>query len=398
MNLLVVSTWFPFPPNNGSKIRSFHLLQELSTRYEVTLLSFTEPGDEQHLSVLRPYCKTIETVPGNPTKVAATKLSSLFGEVPRSYQEAFSPAMDALARKHLPQSDVAMALQIASSLYLRGGGPPPRLLEELEVSILRDPVLRESRPIPRLRRQLTWWKLANFARRLVTEFDHTTVVSDLERDCLVSLGCDEARISVVPNAVDGAHLTRVRGPVDSDQIIYPGALTYGPNFDAVEWFLAEVLPLIHRVRPNTKLVVTGSVEGVDLGRLPKAEHVQFPGYVADIKAVVASCAACIVPLRLGGGTRLKILEAMALGTPVVSTSKGAEGLDVTPGKDLLVADTPEAFARAVVDVLDSSGLAESLRASARALIARQYTWQHAGARLCDQLDQLTPIAHGHRTH
>ena len=148
-------------------------------------------------------------------------------------------------------------------------------------------------------------------------------------------------------------------------MIYNGAITYNANYDAVQFFLREILPIIHREYPRVKVKITGKTTGVDLSSLPQNENVIFTGYVQDIRPVIKSSTACIVPLQVGGGTRLKILEALALGTPVITTTKGAEGLAVQPGRDLLVADSPSDFARAVIRVLKEPDLREQLQVNGR---------------------------------
>ena len=147
----------------------------------------------------------------------------------------------------------------------------------------------------------------------------------------------------------------------------------------MQYFLADIYPLIKHEIPDVTLSITGSTKGVDLNGLRLDASVHLTGYVEDIRFPVAQSAVCVVPLRQGGGTRLKILEAMALGTPVVSTSKGAEGLDVVDGEHLMIGDTPEAFADAVMRVMRDSNLRERLRCNARILVEHRYDWESIGA-------------------
>jgi glycosyltransferase involved in cell wall biosynthesis len=148
----------------------------------------------------------------------------------------------------------------------------------------------------------------------------------------------------------------------------------------MRYFLADIYPGIRREVSNVSLTITGNTMGVRLKDLQLDDSVRLSGYVDDIKPVIARAAVCVVPLRQGGGTRLKILEAMALGTPVVATSKGAEGLDITPGRDILIADDPAEFAHEVIRLLRNSTLREQVTSNARRLVEQCYDWQQIGRR------------------
>ena len=383
MRLLVISSWFPFPPNNGSKLRAYHLLAALAKRHSVTLLSFAEPGEEQGVSALEAICQKVLTVPGNPFKPQRPLGPlELFSRVPRSYAQTYSGAMQRLVDMEILSNDVAVAFQLGAALYLRDHISIPRVVDELEVGVLRERYVSAPWGHSRIRHGLTWWKYGRFMRDLVAHFDRATVVSDLERAHLAQAGCDVARVEVVPNGVDRADLARPNHPKPG-RLIYPGSITYSANFDAVRYFVGEILPKVRAVRPDVSLQVTGATGNVNLAELAGNGPVTFTGYVDDAKALVAHSSVCVVPLRIGGGTRLKILESMALGTPVVSTSKGAEGLALTPEQDLLIADTPHAFARQTLRLLDDFVLRARLAANARRLVEREYTWDRIGAQLND---------------
>jgi glycosyltransferase involved in cell wall biosynthesis len=150
------------------------------------------------------------------------------------------------------------------------------------------------------------------------------------------------------------------------------------NYEGLAWMLGSVQPLLSAEMPSATLRVTGRTEGIDLGRLPAAPTCHFTGYVPDIRPVVARGMVSVVPLLAGGGTRLKILESMALGTPVVSTSKGAEGLDVTHGENILIADSPADFARCVGAVLRDPVLWARLSEGGLALVRTRYDWEAVG--------------------
>jgi glycosyltransferase involved in cell wall biosynthesis len=172
-----------------------------------------------------------------------------------------------------------------------------------------------------------------------------------------------------------------------DTIIYSGALSYNANFDAVEYFLKEIFPTIIKQRPNIKLYITGSTTGISLEKLPISQHVVFTGYLDDVRPAIAQSWANIVPLRRGGGTRLKILESLALGTPVVATPKGAEGLSLTPGHDFLLANNPKEFADAVINLLSNSNLRQQLSDNGKKAI-KPYDWPIIGEKLLSAIESI----------
>jgi len=395
MRLLAVSSWFPSPPDNGSKLRAYHLLAHLAARHEVTLLSFAEPGEGASAPDLERMCEAVHVVAGNPFKPRAPLATrGLFDAMPRSFRQTYSPEMQQLVDDAVVRTDAAVAFQLGAGLYLRGHATVPRVLDEIETTVIQNRY--RSRPIgtARLRAGLTWWKFSRYVRTLVGCFDQTTVVSAIERQQLLALGCDPARVHVVPNGVDEGALLEPNTPAPGS-MIYAGSLRYSANYEAVEYFVRAILPRIHVARPDAHLTVTGDVHGVDLGPLSRP-GVAFTGRLPDVRGEVTRSAVSVVPLKTGGGTRLKILEALALGTPVVSTSKGAEGLDVAPGEDILIADTPQAFAAQVIRVLDEVPLRRLLAANGRRLVSRAYTWTHIGTQL-DAVLQSAIDVHGARS-
>ena len=194
-------------------------------------------------------------------------------------------------------------------------------------------------------------------------------------------------VEVVPNGVDCRHNLPGLHSSNDNLLVYNGALTYSANLDAMTYFLSSIFPIVQQQIPDVRLTITGSTAGVDLSSLALTDAVFFSGYVPDVRLPIAQAAVCVVPLRDGGGTRLKILEAMALGTPVVATSKGAEGLDVIDGVHLLIADTPEEFARETIRLLREPKLRSTLAANARRLVVENYDWQQIGDRFVQLIEQ-----------
>ena len=290
--------------------------------------------------------------------------------------------MHALARRiiNTDHYDAVIVSTMTMSAYALGV-PGAKIIEEHN-SLSRwmhERLLAQTAPLQQARCWVSWQKARRFEARLYSQFDLVTMVSPEDQQAVSAvLGRNAHRLAMVPNGVDCLHNHLGLAHPVPRRLVFNGALSYAANFDAMRWFLVEVYPIIEHECPEVTLSITGSTTGVDLSPLPMHPGVQLTGFVDDIRPVVAGAVACVAPIREGGGSRLKILEAMALGTPVVATSKGAEGLDVAPGEHLLVADDPTTFARHTVDVLTNPVLHGKLATNARRLVEERYDWNQIG--------------------
>jgi glycosyltransferase involved in cell wall biosynthesis len=385
-HLLFLSAWCPLPADNGVKLRISHLLRELACHHEVDLLTFApELPDAAALYELRALCASVELVPETPfAGRAGGRLHGLLSVRPRSIVANHSATMAKAVRACGGRRyDLVIASELHMAPYallLRG---VPRLLEGIELATLNDQHASQSRLLGRLRYGLTWWKTRRYVVALLRQFAGATVVSERELALLRPLAPARARLAVVPNGVDTAACEGSFGDPEADMLIYPGALSYDANFDAVAHFLGSIWPRLRAARPGVRLRVTGRATPEQIAALPAAEGVEFTGYLDDVRPAVARAWAEVVPLRKGSGTRLKVLEALALGTPVVSTSKGVEGLDVEDGRHILVADTAEAFAATTARLLTQPDLRARLVAAGRQLVRERYDWRIVGERLND---------------
>jgi len=392
MRLLFLSRWFPYPADNGARIRIYNLLRALASRHTVDLISFTsEPVAEERLAAMRTICPRVEVVPFREFQPSSWKALIGFFELrPRSVVDTYSPEMEAKVTETVRQGryEAVVASQIDMAPYAANQPVPVRLLEELEIAALREQTTQAKNFSQRVRKQLMWWKYSRYVSALLKDFQATTVVSEQERQYLLPLVPTRTHLEVIPNGVDAAFYSGRYGMPDPDTLIYSGALTYSANFDAVRYFLEEIFPLILAARPQTRFLVTGRLDGVSVENLPRVPNLVFTGYLDDIRPTLARAWVNVVPIRWGGGTRLKILESLAIGTPVVSTRKGAEGLDLQPDHDLLVADTPTEFAQAVLRLLADAELRARLGKQGHQTVINRYDWSIIGQRLNALLDAL----------
>jgi len=389
MRILFLSSWFPYPPNNGSKLRIYNLLRGLAQHHEVTLLSFANvPDADPDTHVLRALCHEVQVVPWKPFAPHSRRARLGFLSLtPRSVVDTYS--LEMAQRIGQAVSGGSYDMVVASEVTMAGYGHClqglPALFDDLEVGVLHEQFARATSPWRRFRYGLTWAKHRRYLARLLRHFRACTVVSERERQLLSQAVPGYTPVEIIPNCVNLSDYDDVHETPQPNTLIFTGSFTYSANHDAMTWFVSQVYPRIQAQVPDVRLFITGDHAGKPL---PPADSITLTGYVDDVRPLVARAWASIVPLRIGGGTRLKILEAMALGTPVVATSKGAEGLDVRHGEHLLIANEPAAFAEQVVRLLRDADLRAALAANGRLLVAERYDWAAVMPRFLKLVEQV----------
>lgn len=397
MKLLFLSPYLPNPPHSGAPRRVHGLLNELGRRHDVSLLAFTAPGEatNANLQATRQYCTEVVTIENdrldralnlNRKRKRGIQFRSLLHL--QSYERliyhhpSFQRALDGLVAR--TDFDV-----ITAESVLMGSYHLPRtarlVLDEhnIEYDILwRTTAVERRRYVPSVRKLYNWvnyLKLRREERAAWQQFDGVTLTSERDEQ-LLRRDAPEKRTAVIPNGVDTEFFHPSAGPVEPGAILFFGAINYYPNTEALLFFLDEVFPHIKRQRPGARLWIVGQQPPAAIASRA-AEDVIVTGLVADVRPYLERAAVVIAPLRIGGGTRLKIVEAMAMGKPIVATHLGAEGLEVNDGEDILLADTAEDFANQVTRVLGDAALAQRLGEAARRLAESRYTWQGAVDRL-----------------
>ncbi len=397
MKILILSTWFPYPPNQGSKIRAYHLIRGLAKDFDIFLLSFEDapvkPEWEDHM---RKYCSRVEIVKRHPFEYSRAKtIMGFFSLVPSHVVAGYSPEMEAAVEKSVLEwdPDLIFALTFVTAPYALKHNTKKRIvdIDNLLALMLFEQYQNAHGWLRRARHFLAYWKLRRYESRIYSRFDLALVCSkkDVAR-AQTYIRLSGESIGMTPNGVDLSYLYPTATPQQKGKLIFNGALTYEPNLDAMQFFLGDIFPRVLVKAPHAHIDITGKTEGVGLSKLQQANgRVNFTGYLEDIRPAIIESEVCVVPLRMGAGTRVKILEAMALGTPVVSTSKGAEGLEVEPETHLLIADDPEDFARQTLRLLEDDSLRASLRQNALQLVREKYNWEKIGSDLSQLVRKVT---------
>ncbi len=389
MKILFISRWYPYPPNNGSKLRVYNLIRGLAEAHEITLLSFAEePVSGRRIEEIQSICAQVLTVlwkAYNPGSAQAR--FGYFSLVPRSLIDTFSNEMATQIRELLANEgyDCIIASQLDVASYRQYFRHTPAIFEEVEMGVFYDAYFRAQGFKARLRNLLTWTKYRRYLSSLVSSFDACTVVSNRERDLLYQILPNYHNVRVIPNCINFSDYENCDNSLIPRSIIFTGSFKYLVNYHAMVWFIEEVLPLVRANIPDVKLTITGDHANLPL---PESPNIRMTGMVDDIRPLVASSELSVAPLLQGGGTRLKILEAMALKTPVIATSKGAEGLEVIDRENILIADTAQEFADAIILLFTNSELRNKLVDNAYKLIQEKYDWHVVIPQFMDLLKRV----------
>lgn len=402
MDILVLSPWFPYPPDNGSRLRAFHLIRVLAEKgHHIRLVTGVQDDSPRTIpEEVRSRCEQVVAVPwrwydGGKKSGPLGGVRALLSPVPRSVLETNNPPLQAAVATAWEQSpDAVLAFELGMDTFLpEAFGRVPVLLDQVEVSAARR-VYHTASGAARLRHGITWAKASRYWRERLRRYDALTAVSDAEAAAVRNVlnarkEGDAPPVHVVPNGVDvGAYASpRIAGNIMPGRLIYNGSLSYAPNRDAVHWFVREILPRVSVRVPEVHLMVTGRCSADEAAELARNPRVHLTGYLPDLRPALVEAAACVVPLRSGGGTRLKILEAWAAGVPVAATGIGASGLEGEHGVHYLRADTVEELADATTRLLTEDNLGFNLARNARSLVEARYDWSAIGTQLSGMLKE-----------
>lgn len=378
--VLVVSPYFPYPPHWGFARRVFHLCAELNKRSNVTLLAYAHDNDAALQLEMARYASDVITVPDFPRENRRKRFrqaASLCSPVPFHAGQFRPYGLQEALNKVVAATPFDLIQIEASQLgWLRTPEGIPVVLDEhnIESEVLARIAAAEQQSVRRGFNRYETWRYHPYEQRIWRRVQGVSTTSVRDAGAVVRAS-PETLTRVVPNGVDTSEFAPAA--VDNiDVIVFTGLLGYRPNFDGVRWFVHEVLPLVRESRPEARLLVVGSAsrEVIEPLRAPGAE---FLGWVPDVRPHLSTASVVVVPLLAGGGTRLKVLEALSCGRAVVSTSLGVEGIDVVDGEELLIRDSPADFASAVVTLLEDLALRRRLGDRARALALGRYSWNHS---------------------
>lgn len=388
--VVLLSGWHPEPIDNGAKQRLRMFIKALERHYTLVLISLL-PSDEvdpRHLprvpGVRYQYALPLPEYRSGAARSIIGGLSLIPRSLRATWDGRIAHAIQIIASWH--RADLAIGFDLRLALYLASLSPRMRtILDEPNVS----PYLVSRDDLVDVRAHLRAWKHHKLISQLSPRINTASVPSYEELHALRRFGAT-ARVEIVENAVPELPLVAWQPP-EGTRILYTGSLTYQPNAAAVDFFTQEVLPRLRTSNPAAELVVTGTLPaGVAPGLL--CDGLRLTGRLPELEEQFRSARLFVVPLLEGTGTRIKLLEAMAHGLPIVSTTKGAEGLPVEHGEHLLIADDAGAFTAACRRLLEDDHLSQQLGTQARALVEERFTWQTQIARIRSMVsDLISPL-------
>jgi polysaccharide biosynthesis protein PslH len=409
MRILFLTQIIPWPVDAGPKMKTWNVLRFLHGQgHEVLLASFVRPEEEEHVAVMHDVCSAVYPIPLRRSRLkdGFFYLRSQLTRRPFLIERDDVGAMRRLVKKVVKseQIDVIHADQL-SMVQFAFDSPYPhdttRSINGLEANGRKKPVLVFDAHnavwsvIDRMGKNAAWYlkpilaleasRIKKYEGAVVRNFDHTFAVAEPDAMALRQAVNDEpgemvdleSKISVVPIAVDADALQPAKRESSSLKILTLGTLHYPPNADGIRWFAGEVFPLVKAEVPGVELTIVGKNPPKEIQQFEdeSPETIRVTGYVPDLDPYFQEAALVVVPVRAGGGMRVRILETFARGIPMVTTTIGLEGIDAAPGVDVLVEDSPQGFAKAVVALLRDKNLQQRLAENGRRLIEKKYDYR-----------------------
>ena len=397
MDILFLTQILPYPPDAGPKVKTWNVLRYLSRNgHSVTLVSFVRPEEKQYIPYLKDICKEVYEAPIRRSRLAdmgymiISFLTNRPFLVERDDQYLMQEQVNNLIREndfdfiHADQLTMAQFAVRGASAFLE---KKPKVIFDAHNAVwtiverMKENANFLLKPILAVEAK----RVKQYEGELLRTVDHVLAVTDIDRNLLeealhFSKPEKNDRVSsmtVIPIAVDTQKLQPVNRKVGSKNIVTLGTLHYPPNADGIRWFSTEVFPLIYRRLSDVKLTIIGKNPPPDfLDLAAKNPHlIKVTGYVPDLVPYLEESALMVVPVRAGGGMRVRILEAFAYGMPVVTTTLGLEGIQAQVDEDVFVADTPNAFTNAVCRLMEDKNLQTHLSMQARRLAENRYDWK-----------------------
>ena len=386
-NILFLTELLPYPLVAGPKIRIYYVLRELAARHRVTLLSFARPDDRAedvaHLESFLDRVYTVRMRRSWAQNVRAVLASLVTGQPAIIHREEIG-AMQRRVRALLAtgEFDVVHADQIPMAQYglLGEGTPVRRVLDQHNATfrIVERLARDEGKRLMRIFLEREARAFARYEAAVCQRYDHVTFVTEEDREAVVAQMPDRSllgRSTVIPICIDTAAVPPVTPSAKPFRVTHVGSMYWPPNVEGLVWLMEEVWPKVRARIPEAQLTLVGKNPSERILAWGRRHDVDVPGYVEDLGPYLAETAVFIVPLHAGAGMRVKILDAWCWGLPIVSTTIGAEGIAIEEGENILIADTPDSIAQAIVQVMSDAELQRRMRASGRRWVEERYDWR-----------------------
>ena len=389
MNVVWLKTELLHPIDKGGRIRTYHMLRHLCNSHRVTYVTLDDgTADSNATQRALEYCHELVAVPFRTAPKRSLTfyrelLANAFSQLPYAIAKYNVPAFTAAIRQAARKADVVVCDFLFPSVNVPDdlGVPVVLFQHNVEAQIWERHAEHARGPVARAYMREQWRRMRRFEARECARFRHVIAVSDQDAG-LLQREYSLADVSAVPTGVDTEYFAPTGSVArDRTELVFTGSMDWLPNEDAMQWFVADVLPLVRSQVPDVRLFIVGRTPSAAVRALAERNpDVTVTGSVPDVRPYLERGSVFIIPLRIGGGTRLKVFEAMAMGIPVVSTRVGVEGLPLSDGVEYLAADSAHAFADALVRLLRDPSRAAALAGAAAARVRSEFGWAEVARR------------------
>jgi glycosyltransferase involved in cell wall biosynthesis len=374
--ILIISPYCPYPARDGGKVRLYNLIKHLSNYNDVYLLAYTEPEADKSFLNEETFCKKIFTVERNED------LAIYKNDIPRCVSFFYTQAMIEKLAEVLKEvkPDAVQIDFLVMTQYAKHITGYPVYYTEHDMSTIDFKQSFHDRDLEDSLRFIEWKRLVAYEREILKYFKEVIVLTERDKKILKEFA-PAVKTEVIPTGVDTEYFTPKKNTSIEKALVYVGHYKHYPNADAVAYFVRDILPKILEKKTDTKLYIVGSGLTKQIEALADNKNIFTTGELADIRHYLGLGNIFVAPVRLGGGVKGKVLEAMASGMPVVSTREAADGIDCADGKNILVARDETDFALKILNLLDDNAQYESISKAARNLALEKYSWQNIAKKL-----------------
>jgi sugar transferase (PEP-CTERM/EpsH1 system associated) len=395
MNILYLAHRIPYPPNKGEKIRAFHQIRQLARNHTIHLCSFVDdPDDLLHLSALREYCASVEVVYRSSAQTPLRATAALLKRQPLSVAlfSRKSLKKKVLQKQTTEQFDCIVVSSSSMAQYASFISSVPKIIDFVDVDSEKWRLYAQYHSFPlSFIYQLEAERLARYEEQIVQVFDHSILISEEERR-LFQERVKGRPVSVISNGVDLEYFSPTgRNPpqVTSPTIVFTGVMDYFPNVDAVQYFCREIFPLVRDLVPHAQFYIVGRSPTRQVRELGNQPNVVVTGTVPDVRPYLAQATVAIAPFRLARGVQNKVLEAMAMGLPVIGTSQAFEGIAATEQDGIRIANDPQSFAQHLAIFLRRDTMfGRQAGHQARSYVERYHRWEEQGVKIERLLEEI----------
>lgn len=389
MKILFICNRLPFPPDKGEKIRSFHLIKHLSKKHSISLYSLCDKKEDAvYKENLKEYCSSVNVYRVNPIFSNVRALTYLFTKYPLTFGYFFSNQMKRGVQRALEEEtfDIALSYCSSSAQYIIDANKVKRVVDFVDVDSNKWESFARAAKFPfsfiyslEAKRLKKWEKTIN---EMCTS---SIVVTEREKERLAAIDpSGKDKVHVINNGVDLERFKFQEEAAPKNMLIFTGQMDYLPNVDAVMYFYKEIFPLVKKDIPDASFCIVGR-SPADIIR-KRCKGATITGYVEDIRDYLNEAKVYVAPLRISHGVQNKILEAMASGVPVVTTSKALEGINAEEEKEIIIADDAKDFASKVIELVKDEGKRKLISKNALEFVKRNHSWETVLSRLDDILE------------